>query len=108
MTNKLTNIITSIATSGVLFISGCSGFTLGGVQPTDRSNSRYSTVYEKKADETPLTEQNAFELVDCYGSIKRFDKMDNVVEKTTQKDLGRGMDCGNLADKYNQFWKRGN
>ena len=103
---KLTKIIASISIPASLILSGCSGFTIGGREPANRYDSYYKDIYEQKADEMQLTEENAFDLVDCYGSIKKFNKMDNIVEKITQKNLEKGMRCEDLADKYNRYWKR--
>jgi len=101
--NKLRGLAFVVAYSGLVFLSGCSGFKIGGAEPTDRINSRYKDVYKKEADRTKLDSGNAFDLVDCYGSIGELEKMDRIVEKMTEMDIERGMDYGDHAEKYNKF-----
>jgi len=102
--NKLKGGLSWLILSAIA-IPGCSGFNLGGFQPTDRTNSRYKNEYLAKADSLEVNQENARELVDCYGSLKEFGKMDNVVIKTVNKDLEQGMNSGDMGDKTYKFWK---
>lgn len=104
--NKLVKTVAGVVFSGALVFSGCSEVTVGGRDIVDRSNSQYGEVLEREADETKVTFGNAFYLVDFYGSIGELEKMDRVVGEMTEMDFKEGVDCADLANKYNRFWKR--
>ena len=104
--NKLKKgLISLIVLSGLLAVSGCKQFTIGGFQPIDRSKSAYKQEYLEKANGMIINKENSRELIDCYGSLKEFDRMDNVVKKMVDKDLEGGMSSGDMGDKTYDFFK---
>ncbi len=98
------NLAGVLAFSSVAALVGCNGITIGGTSVVDRTNFPSREVCEAKADETTVTWGNAFDLVDFYGSIGEIDKMYGVVRKAGDIDVGRGVSCGDHADKYKKFW----
>ena len=107
--NKIKKGLLSLVLPSIFAVSGCSGLnltgTMGGFQPTDLSSSRYVSAIEKKADELAKSTklENKKEAIKAYGSIKKLDEMDKIIESIINENLDEGLTYAEFGEKYHQL-----
>jgi hypothetical protein len=101
-------ITTTIATMGMLGLSGCSPkIRIGGYQHVDMSRSRYQEEIRKKADELaasqkPRDKRTAAEL---YGSINELELMDKCITEYFKEEPSMGVYLLERGEKIHRFYK---
>ena len=103
--NKFQKGLVGIVLPIVATLSGCSGFTLGGYEPVNLSNSHYTEDIEKKADELAQS-KNMNDMVGAmkgYGCTGNLNQMDELVKGIIRRDIEEGMDYSELGDKFHKM-----
>ncbi len=103
--NRIKNRLVEIGLAGLLTISGCSGFTIGGMEPTNRKGSSFGDVSDSYAQKEILKKEldDPLELTDYYMSRGKYEEACTVIDRTfKEKGFQDGLRCLDQADKYAQ------
>ena len=103
--NRLKKGLLGLGLAGLLTVSGCTGFTLGGMEPIDRRNSAFGGLSDVYANEALLKAEldDSLELTDYFMSRGRYDEAGKVIERTfREKGFQDGLRCLDQTEKYAQ------
>lgn len=103
--NKLRNKLVGLGLTGLLAVSGCNSFGLGGMEPTDRRNSAFGELGDVHANEALLKAKldDSLELTDYFMSRGRYDEACKVIIRSFREEgFQKGNRCLDQANKYKE------